>query len=189
MAKIRWPKSLRQESALLPEVAYLDFINDLKDSKQSGRSVAIVGGAYIDLVLRERLSQFFVVKDKKLMEALFERALQAFASRITLAYALGVFGEAVYHDLIAVKEIRNAFSHSAQRLHFDVAAIAQEIHSMEMPKSIQLKGRPAPKTPRETFILVVELLSDLLLTDVGRRDRGMASEPILQTKMRKPPSR
>lgn len=53
-ARITWPKTLRTEGDPVPKITYLAFLNDLKDSKQTDRSVPIVGGAYVDLVLRER---------------------------------------------------------------------------------------------------------------------------------------
>jgi hypothetical protein len=96
-----------------------------------------------------------------------------------VAYALGVCGRAAYDDLRAIKNIRNAFAHSAEAMDFRHQDIAALCNTLWYPRRISLQNRSDPKTPRERYIRTIALLTDLLHDDLLRRERGMPGEPLI----------
>lgn len=156
-------------------------MNEIENERQTDRGVAIVGAAYVDLVLRQNITEKFVVQDEGLMNLLFENRgpLQDFGSRIEVAYALGVCGRAAYEDLKRIKNIRNAFAHSAEALDFLHPDIERLCSQLWYPKRISVTNRPNPEKPREQYVRAISLLTDLLHSDSLRRQRGMRGESLI----------
>jgi DNA-binding MltR family transcriptional regulator len=178
MAKIKLAKTFID----LPTPRHAAVMNEIEDAKQTDRGIAIVGAAYIDLVLREAITaKFNVQDDKELLTSLFENRgpLQDFASRIHVAFALGACGRAAYNDLRKIKDIRNAFAHSAQAIDFQHEEIAQLCADLWYPKTIHITNRPDPQTPRERYIRAVGLMTDLFHMDRLRKERGMPGEFLI----------
>ena len=112
--------------------------------------------------------------------------LQPFSSRIHLGYALGSYGVDVYQDLRTIKDIRNAFAHAAEDIHFTTTGVSDLAEILNLPRKIQFQGRSPPTTPRGRYVHAVEMLTDCLLGDIGRVARGMPGETILQIGGRQP---
>jgi DNA-binding MltR family transcriptional regulator len=94
------------------------------------RSVALVGAAYLEDVLRFSLAARFIsMKTPELHERLYKAGgpLNSFGQAIELAYALGLYGPMFYEDLHTVRKIRNTFAHSMKLLTFETEEIANEI--------------------------------------------------------------
>jgi DNA-binding MltR family transcriptional regulator len=142
--------------------------------------VAIVGAAWLDLVLLDAISRQLPRGDVGATKALFEGPLQAFGARIHLGYSLNVYGDGIYQDLATIKEIRNAFAHSAEAMAFDDDDVAELVGTMNSPKKVKYQGQPEPVTPRERYVRAVEIVADLLLSDMSRRATGSSAEAILQ---------
>jgi DNA-binding MltR family transcriptional regulator len=51
--------------------------------------------------------------------------LQVFGARIQIAFAIGIYGRHAYEDLCIVKDIRNAFAHSADAMDFSHSDVAE----------------------------------------------------------------
>ena len=88
------------------------FIEDVQ--KETDRGVALVSAAFLDDALEAMLRAFFVDDPDevdKLLNAKAIRPLSSFASRIQLAYCLGLIGPNMYRDLNVIRDIRNDFSH------------------------------------------------------------------------------
>ena len=88
--------------------------------------IALTVGARLDAALERAL----LAKMRELSEAqrtnLFDgySSLSSFAAKIDVAYALNIFDDALYDDLIVIRKIRNAFAHPQVKLgqppeHFD----------------------------------------------------------------------
>lgn len=170
MAKIKFARTFD----LLPTPRLVVMMDQLEDEKQTDRAVAIVGAAFVDLVLRDVISAK-LLPDDKIMTELFENrgALQDFGSRVTLAYALRLCGSAAYHDLRSIKDIRNAFAHSAEAMDFRHQDVARLCGELWYPKTISISKRPAPDTSRKLYITAIELLTDLFLDNSVRQQSGM----------------
>jgi hypothetical protein len=164
----------------LPTPRHTAIMAEIEDQKQADRAVAIIGAAYVDLVLRYAITAV-MLPDQKLMKDLFEDRgpLQEFGSRIQIAFALKICGDAARRDLRTIKEIRNAFAHSAEALDFTHEDIARSCHKLWYPTIISYSSRPDPETPRQQYVRTIALLADLLLEDIDRRKNGIASHPLI----------
>jgi hypothetical protein len=178
VSRIKHAKKLRD---LPPERRHLAVLEEIRSPAQTDRGVAIIGAAFVDLVLREAITAR-LRNDEKLMTLLFENRgpLQAFGDRINFGYALEIYASGVYRDLCALKDIRNAFAHSAEAIDFAHEGISRLAKGLLLPKRIHYRGRPDPTTPRDCYVRAVELVTDGLLTDMARRERGYSGETILQ---------
>jgi hypothetical protein len=167
-------KSPKKIADLPTSRRHIAIVMELDDEKQTDRAVAIVGAAYVDLVLRDAIT-FRLLPDEKLLSELFEDRgpLQDFGARITMAFALQIIGPAARTDFKAIKNIRNAFAHSADAISFDREDVAGLCKSLWYPQNIQFHKRPKPTTPRGLYIRAVALLTQLLNEDLGRRQHGM----------------
>jgi hypothetical protein len=90
-----------------------------------------------------------------------------------MALALGVYGRRIYRDLLIIKNIRNAFAHSAESMDFEHAEVAKLCKDLWFPQKISCSGYPAPATSKELFIRAIELLTDGLYGDLNRRKKGL----------------
>jgi hypothetical protein len=179
VARIKLAKRLRD---LPTHRGFLAVLEDLQNSTQSDRGVAIIGASYVDLVLREAITAQLARKDEKLMSQLFEDRgpLSAFGDRISVGYALGIYASGVYQDLRAMKDIRNAFAHSAEAIDFAHENVGRLAENLILPKRVHYRGRPDPTTPRECYVTGVELVADGLLSDLIGRKGGREGETILK---------
>jgi Mannitol repressor len=177
---MKFAKHLRE----LPEQRrHTAVMADITSSTQTDRAVAIIGAAFVDLVLLEAITARLARRDAKLIKELFEDRgpLQPFGARIDLGYALGIYGKGVYQDLKTIKGIRNAFAHAAEDIDFSTADVSRQANALNLSnRAIQYEGRPPPTTPRARYVHVVEMVTDCLLGDIGRLARGLSGDPILQ---------
>jgi DNA-binding MltR family transcriptional regulator len=76
-------------------------------ANESDRSVAIVGSAFLDDVLRQMLS-FRFVEDDELQHNLLRESgpLGTFSARIDVAYAIGLIPKSIHQDLHRIREMR-----------------------------------------------------------------------------------
>jgi len=155
-------------------------------AQQTDRGAAIVGAAYLDLVLRHAITaRLCDLPD--VMPLLFEDRgpLQNFSARIQVAFALGIYGHRAYADLGIIRHIRNAFAHSAEAMDFNNSYLAERCKELWFPK-VRYGKRPMPSTARESFIRAIELLSDGLHENVGRQKDGMPPSAFLMSGPRPP---
>lgn len=134
----------------------------------------------MSIVLRDIIAAR-LLPDVKLMGELFENRgpLQDFGARIHLAYALRLYGLAAYNDLRVIKDIRNAFAHSAEAMDFNHQDVARLCGVLWYPQRISVTNRPDPQTPRQKYIRAITLLTEIFLEDRRRQDQGMSREPLI----------
>jgi len=126
---------------------------------ENDRGCAIIGTAFLDLQLRAAL-EHEMRNDRDLINALFNGggALQSFANRIHIAYAFKTIGGAAYNDLHIMRQIRNAFAHSAEQLSFHDKNVSQLCDQLWFAQHIHMQKRPDPTTARDRFLRGVDLL-------------------------------
>jgi hypothetical protein len=146
----------------LPKPYYTRALKEVKE--QTDRGAAIAGTAYLDLLLRGRIERA-MRPDTDLQNELFQNrgALQDFSARIKIAFAFKLIGVWAYLDLCALRDIRNAFAHSADAFGFDREDLASLCIKLHLPKAVRYQNSPDPNTPREFFERDVELLADGLI--------------------------
>ena len=116
-----------------------------------------------------------------ILTLLFENRgpLQDFGARIQVALAIGVIGRGAYNDLCVIKDVRNAFAHSAEAMDFSHPDVAKRCGELWFAKTIHYGKRPMPSTGKERFIRSIELLADGLYDNMGRQRAGIAPSPFL----------
>jgi DNA-binding MltR family transcriptional regulator len=146
----------------------------------SDRAAAIVGGAFLDVLLTELLQANFV-PDPKNDDKIFQGngCLATFSSRIDLSYRLGLIAKQEHRALHTIREIRNKFAHQLDAVAFarqDLRSLCANIevpHVMVAPRSIPLseKGEVPPvpsidkadsNNPRAVFEESVETYMSIL---------------------------
>lgn len=167
MAKLRTIK--RHEE--LPTPAYTKALGEVR--AQSDRGAAIAGTAYLDLLLRATI-ETLLRPDKDVRLALFENrgALGDFSSRIHTAFALRLIGGGAYGDLQILRQIRNAFAHSAEAFDFERADVAVLCGSLWFPRHVDFKGKPRPTTARGTYTRSVEMIAQGLYEVIAPSPAG-----------------
>jgi hypothetical protein len=142
--------------------------------QQTDRGAAIVGGAHVDIVLREAISARVGAPDD-IDKLLLENSgpLQDFGARIQIAFAIGIYGRAAYNDLRIIKDVRNVFAHSADAIDFSHSYVAERCKDFWFARNIPFPGKPTPSTAREVFIRTIKLLTILLHDNLGRQKDGL----------------
>lgn len=174
MGKPKVPKQLSD----LPKPYHTEVLAEI--SQQTDRGVALVGGAYIDLVLRDAITaRLCDIPD--IFKLLFENRgpLQSFGARIQIGFALGIYGRRAFQDFNLIKDIRNAFAHSAEAIAFNQTDISSLCQNLWFPKTIRFGTRPMPLTGKDMFIRAIELLTNGLYDDLRRIKAGFSSAPFL----------
>ena len=152
----------------LPRPYHVEALAEMQ--RQTARGLAIVGSAYLDIVLRSAIMARLRGAPVDILDNLFENRgpLQDFAARIQFGYALGIYKRRAYSDLSIIKDIRNAFAHSAERMTFNHAEVKRLCARMWLPKTVHYAGHPTPKGAKGLYIRAVELLADYLYADIRR---------------------
>jgi mannitol repressor len=142
----------------LPKPAHVHAMAEI--ARQTSRGAAIAATAYLDLLLRGAI-ETVLLPAPDIQASLFENRgpLQDFSARILVVYALKLIGDGAYGDLCLMRDIRNAFAHSAEAFEFDREDIAARCGQLWYPRTIRLGKRPMPETPRESFVRATELLA------------------------------
>jgi hypothetical protein len=108
---------------------------------QTDRGVALIAGSLVDATLMLALQSKMHEGVKDEMAAVFEDVhapLATFSSRITIGWALGIFGPVMRARLNTIRSIRNTFAHALVPITFIEPLIAKEcatlpLHIMEEP--------------------------------------------------------
>lgn len=160
---------------------------------ESDRTVAIVGGAYLDELLTSLLLSVFI-REQDAADLLGEYGpLGSNGSRCRLAYCLGLIRKHQRDDLACIAKIRNHFAHIHTSLSFDdppirdfcktlqqakfldtlrASASHYELFAPEVPISLSKGGAPITvegfiksltETPRLRFTTTVVTLAGSLL--------------------------
>lgn len=99
----------------------------------SDRSVGIVGAALLESRLRA-LEIWLLERDEKVSHELFRPAgaIGFFESQIQLGRLLGLYSDAAYRDLMAVKRIRNTFAHQVAVRTFDDQPVRELVRDLRL---------------------------------------------------------
>jgi hypothetical protein len=133
----------------------------------SPRAAAMIAGSMIDDILKGAIKFRMPTKltaDEE--DEMFSGTgpLSTFSSRIAMAYALNVIGRKTRHDLLLLKEIRNAFAHTLRHLTFDTPELEKRCREFHCARDVaEYQTVPA----RSLFTAVVDLLSLYLITKIG----------------------
>ncbi len=89
----------------------LEFSNLFNQAETNERSIAILGGTFLEMTL-EHILYAFLPEDKEVNKLFdFNSPLGNFSSKIQMAYSLGLIEKTVKSDLNLIRKIRNKFAH------------------------------------------------------------------------------
>lgn len=151
----------------LPKPYYVHAMAEIQ--RQTDRGAAIAGTAYLDLILRGAI-EGGLRQDETILGVLFENrgALQEFSARIQLSYAMKIIGKWAYDDLCTLRDIRNAFAHSAEAIDFQSPEVFELCKRLIYPQKVMYRMEPKPTEPRAMFVRDVEMLSHGLYEFIHR---------------------
>ena len=120
------------------------------------RGIALVCGTVIEQGLQRALETKLTRRDAGTINTLFKSdgaPLQSFDSRLRLAYALGIIGDAAKSDLACIKHIRNAFAHAHTDVSFETPEIAEACRQITLHDRVpSLLRAAATDDARERYI-------------------------------------
>ena len=127
-------------------------------SESSDRSVAIVGPAYLDTLLREMLINFLVPDEREVSRLMQpDGPLGTYGGRVTACYCLGLIGPKIKTDLRLVGKIRNKFAHDL-RASFADSDVSSWCQALEWHKELMMSAPPDGATVRDLFQVGVNCL-------------------------------
>lgn len=133
------------------------------------RAAAIIEVTSLEAALENAIKTKLIPLNKDDYRELFapEGPLGTFATKIKLAYALGLYGKHTRKDLDIIRWIRNAFAHSRKPLWFHTEVVADAIDLLTVtkrtPNLAEFKGVEQPlDTPRKKFLASTMLLNGAL---------------------------
>jgi DNA-binding MltR family transcriptional regulator len=139
-------------------------------NRMTHAGVVIATAAILDNKLERTLKRAMLPMSNKMYERLFDsfRPLHSFSSKIVMAYALGIITKEVYGELEKVRQLRNVFAHSPDRLHFESKEIAPLFAALKRPRSTTVK-------PAVIFLECAKAIDESLdgyLQRIGDRSSG-----------------
>ena len=113
--------------------------------------------------LQSVLKSAMIDLSSKLEDRLFRGygPLNTFSGKIDIAYALSMFDQTTYNDLRALKDIRNAFAHARDMLHFSSPELT--------PLFQKLSGWSVAADPATLFTERVHACVDTLKVPLDKR--------------------
>ncbi|WP_345295833.1 DUF4145 domain-containing protein [Luteimonas vadosa] len=121
-------------------------------STGSARTVAVVGGAWVEEMLAAAIESA-LHPHKKAWEGLFNksRPLSSFSAKIDMARLLGLVTDAIWADLHRIREIRNTFAHDiAHKTDNSVLSFASP-HISDQCLAILCVAKENLQDPRHRF--------------------------------------
>jgi DNA-binding MltR family transcriptional regulator len=151
--------------------AITNLLTDIqRQSQMTHAGVVIASTAILDNLLEHALKRAMIPLSTEFYGRLFGsfRPLQSFSSKIVMARALGIITKEVYEELEKIRQLRNAFAHSPDLLHFESKEIAPLFAALK--RGDAATGRPAVVFLK--YAKVVEQAIDSYLERTGERTEG-----------------
>ncbi len=122
-------------------------------NRENHRTVAILGGAYLDYAIQVYLQACFVTLPKEDLNRMFDAGqngfLSTFAAKLRLCRALGLIGGVSYDNLTILNDIRNVFAHSMHKIDFGHPLVVQDCAKLNLSRFYKLDAEP--REPVERF--------------------------------------
>jgi len=167
-------RHLRRNELLFDFASLFDYNNP------SDRAIAVVGPAFLDMLLSDILREF-LVDDPKEVEKLLqpEGPLGTLGSRVTACYCLGLIGPVIAADLRLVGKIRNRFAHELQTTFSD-QRISQWCKSLQWHRHALSHDPRRDATDRDLFqVGVNQLVTHLIgLPGIARSEKRVKRKEI-----------
>nr|WP_318716672.1 MltR family transcriptional regulator [uncultured Treponema sp.] len=162
--------TIRENSIIDKEARqFSDKLTELLQD-ESDRGILLIGVSIFDDMLHKLLFEYMNINKnrKKEIEKLFEwpGPLSNYASKVKLAYCLGLIPKEMYMDLESIRDIRNKFAHQLVKMNFGEEKIYKIITNLNGgKKSNEEKRRTNISTSNNKTI-------STLLTDEQKKENG-----------------
>ena len=118
--------------------------------EESDRGSALLAVSYLENELESAIRRMLV--EGRVCDKVFRGILSNFASKINMAYVLGIISKQQMENINKIKNIRNSFGHSYTKLGFDDDKIKRECLKLRY----KYEDYPDDATIRDIFILNVD---------------------------------
>jgi len=157
-------KQVQKEEEL--QAALMQFTKLFSEEKNDTAAV-MVGAAFLDLMLENLLYNFLLEDDKEVGAVLkSDRMLGTYASRVSMAYCLGLIRDIIRDDLRTVGKIRNRFAHDFS-MSFEDEGVKSLCQSLKWHEQFMRMKAPADATAAMIFQVGVNTLISHLSGLVG----------------------
>ncbi|MFN3931828.1 MAG: MltR family transcriptional regulator [Brevundimonas sp.] len=143
-------------------VSFSDHLDGFSASiKGSDLEAVIISVSLIENALERTIRDRFRELSQPEVDDLFSGtgALSSLSAKIHIGYAIGILGKKAKHDLLAMKDIRNAFAHSAKAISFDTPEVAQKCAGVHHIKEV---GSEYEGDLRDKFLAAARVFCFLL---------------------------
>lgn len=126
-------RSLLEKKPIEPHISEVAKLQNYDD-----RALVLVGCSILEDALARAIKGYFIELDKTELSKIFEDSgcgpLASLSAKITLAFALGIYGNKTRDDLITIKSIRNVFAHAIDNVTFETEEIKYACNAINFMK-------------------------------------------------------
>jgi hypothetical protein len=143
-----------------------EFSEMMEQIGQADPRAAALVLAFIDSLLEFAIKINFVDLDETAFNKLFRdptAPLSSFSAKISVAHALGVYGDEIRSQLDRLRIIRNAFAHSIRPITFDEPLVRKECFRLDPAALIDAEYQADADAARERFTVVSQIIATQLL--------------------------
>jgi hypothetical protein len=134
--------------SLVPQEEVKAVIDELKDAPD--RAAAVQLGAYVDSMLTHTLTNLIRTDVPEAMKARILRS--TFKEKNDALFVLKITDERTYQNLEIIREIRNAFAHSARLITFETPEVVEAVEALEDDgKGLNSEGNEHLSSARAKF--------------------------------------
>jgi DNA-binding MltR family transcriptional regulator len=137
---------------------------------QDDRTAAIIAASAVDVALEAAIRTKFRNLSREEIDSLFAGTgpLSTASGKISVGYALGIFGSQTKHDLKTIKDVRNVFAHRPQNTTFKIKPIKDRIFGLHI--SNRNHDDQFVRDPRQFYLEACRIYTLLLhLTGASRK--------------------
>jgi hypothetical protein len=136
----------------------MDFHDLFNNKHGDDRTIAIIGGTFLEMILEHVLFSFLPEDNKEVERMMdFNQPLGNFSNKITMAYCLGLIERVVKEDLNLIRKIRNEFAHDLYA-SFENEKIRSWCKELKWHKIALTPNPPSEATNKDLFQVGVNTL-------------------------------
>jgi DNA-binding MltR family transcriptional regulator len=159
------------------EAPEVHLLRAAKFRNQADRGTALLASAWVDDTLAT-LVKSELLPDKEIVEDTFrpDGALGTFASRIKIAYLMGLIDKSTKSDLDLIRRIRNEFAHVREDIRFTSQTVKARCRELQVARAYERAAGPI-RSYREKFLISCYFLSDIFIQQSNEKKRRREMMP------------
>ena len=113
-------------------------------SKESDRGAILVAIAILDSIFTNRVEQLLCHGSEAARTRLTGRSLNSFASKVDLAYCIGIIPAPLYHDIQLLNKLRNRCAHDWDDFALDQSILDKYVDPMAIKRALNAANEVEP---------------------------------------------